>query len=188
MALLKNIPYLIIGFLLLYILFLQECKRPKVVNPTTKVDTIVLKDTFYQPTIKDSIVYSTIYKDKVSYVYDTFVDTVYVIKDYLTKYYYQDTILSDSNGLIVIMDTIYRNRIKSRQNYVRLYPKRFVETYTPKIKIFVGLRVYSNIERSGINGSIAMLTKNDNLYSIGYDPFNKNVLFSAYYKISFKKK
>jgi len=48
MALLKNIPYFIIGSLLLYILFLQECKRPKVVKPTIKVDTIVIKDTFYQ--------------------------------------------------------------------------------------------------------------------------------------------
>ncbi len=82
----------------------------------------------------EQIIYrdTTIYKSKNVYVptpypvevlkYDTIyktehieIDTAAILADYFKEFYYSDTIINDSTALIIIYDTVSKNRISARQ-------------------------------------------------------------------------
>ena len=52
-------------------------------------------------------------EEKIKYIPDTIVDTVFVIEEFYTKNVYLDTIKNDY-GHIIVLDTIYKNSIYSR--------------------------------------------------------------------------
>ena len=107
-----------------------------------------------------------------------------------------DTILIDTTGLIVINDTITRNRIKSRHKLIRLHNKTIFQTTTirqpGKIHFFAGFLVGGPPEwrsRAGslnsfaIGPAIHLQTKRKTAYSLSYDLINKQVTFSIYWRM-----
>jgi len=139
-----------------------------IIKEVVKLDTVTNTDTVYQP----KYYYSEVMK------YDTVFDTVYILKDYNTKYSYSDTIQSDSSALIVINDTIYKNRIYSRNPVIEVYNKTINNTVvipTPPKKwhLIAGGGVYGNLDSFGFDANIGIRTRKGTDYSLGYDPINK---------------
>ena len=188
--------YWVVIIFLLAIILVQRACTPKPHNTETVVyqtDTIVVR--------VNTVSIDTIYTPKPYYI-DTGstkyivkdIDTAEILKDYFTGFFYQDTILNDSNGLIVISDVLYRNRIKSRKKYLKLSERTiYVTKYVPedrKIKVFVGFGVgygwkYYNPQ---LTADIMLLTKKDNAYSVKYDVFNNSINLTMYWKLRFRKK
>ena len=184
-----KITYPIIILILIAIIFLQrECNSP--IKPDTIIihDTINYSDTIYKPKPYEVIKYQ--YKNIHHYKIDTvidfaLVDTMAILSDYFAKYVYKDTILNDTNGFITIYDTITKNRILSRSVHKKFYPTTYTVT-TPikhRTKVYIGFGANGWLDKFGVSINMALLTKQDHLYSIGYDPLNKNVAINLYWKI-----
>ena len=177
-----NLPYLVIVLLIGYIFFLRECTTPKVITNHT-VDTIVYNDTAYVPKIDtfNQVHYDTVYIDSIILrtIETERIDTVYLLREHFTKNFYTDTILNDSKGLIVVNDTLYRNRIKSRLNQIKIF------SHKPKVSnhYYIGMGVIGSSDRMGLMAQGGLLTKKRNLYTIGYDVINKDISLSFYIKL-----
>jgi len=177
---LANLPYLAIIILIGYIFFLRECTAPKVIDHYT-TDTITYRDTTYVPKLDtitkvdtvylDSIIRETIFKEKL--------DTIFILREHFTHNFYTDTLLNSSKGLIIINDTLYRNKIKSRLKQIKLFDNK------PKLRnrYYIGLGVVGSNDRMGLTGNLGLLTKKNNLYTLGYDVINKDVSLSFYIKL-----
>lgn len=181
MAILKNIPYLIIILLLGYVMFLRECTPPP--QPIYLTDTITYHDTAYIPQIDTAYLKDTIYIDSIirEIIIKEKLDTIVIFREHFTLNTYQDTIINDSNGLIVIYDTLYRNKIKSRYNQIKLYPQRLKPTLSTKY--FIGGGINGGADRLGLNISAGLLTKKEYLYNCSYDLINKEISFNLYIKL-----
>jgi|2_EtaG_2_1085320.scaffolds.fasta_scaffold23848_4 hypothetical protein len=182
MALLKNLPYLFILILIGYIIFLRECTPARIVNHYT-TDTIVYNDTAYVPKLDTTYLtkVDTVYLDSIilKTIETERIDTVYLLREHFTKNFYTDTILNDSKGLIVVNDTLYRNRIKSRLNQIKIF------SHKPKVSnhYYIGMGVIGSSDRMGLMAQGGLLTKKRNLYTIGYDVINKDISLSFYIKL-----
>lgn len=134
----KNTLYIIIFGLI--ILVLNPCSSShKNISKTSEVKTEVrsnIKPSFYTKP-KNIITFEKIYiKDTVYIVDTTFItDTVFIYDDYFTHYNYKDTILNDLRALIIIDDTIYRNKLYSRKSNITWHKQK------PKINFYVGTEI-----------------------------------------------
>ena len=186
----KTLPYLVIAGLILYLVLFS----PKPLPPETII-------TIERDTIRDTVqTTSTVYVPKIRYVdrTDTLwkmqnVDTALILADYFTYRYYQDTVLNDSTAFLVVKDTLYKNKIKSRQTSLKVYPQTIKETITItqseklRTKWFYGLGVGGNPESFGIAPSFMLLTKKENAFTLSYDFINKDYWLAGYWKIKFRK-
>ena len=193
MQILKNIPYLVIILLLGYVMFLRECtncpecpENDTIIEYVYNTDTIKSIDTAYMP----EIIYQKI--DCVRWVHSQ-VDTAEILKNYFTLNYYSDTLVNDTNALVVINDTITQNRILSRVPAISIYPHILKETTYIKLKpelrnkVFLGAGVGRNMQEFGLSANIGLMTKKDNLYILSYDAINKDIYLSLYWKLKLKK-
>jgi hypothetical protein len=126
-------------------------------------------------TIHDSIpVYTPKYYSKTEYIYDTILktklDTIYIIHDYFTKYYYSDTINRDSIT-VIINDTIFRNKISSRNiNYKFIIPTHTItkEIIVTKTELYIGGGLYLEKDNlRSIGPEFLLKTKNNTIYGVG---------------------
>jgi len=177
---------------LLVVLFLQrECKRTVIV-PEIKTDTITRVHIDTINIIKQNYVPKITYRD-TGRIQLIDVDTLQILTDYFAINFYRDTIISDSNAFIVVFDSIYQNSIKSRHIEAKVYKTTIYETITKTElekrinKIFVGFGVGKNVNRFGLNTGLLLATKKENIYGVQYDPFNKDITFSIYWKLRIKK-
>jgi hypothetical protein len=190
---LKKIDYrwLIIIFLILVILYLRECRSPETVYVDRYeyvTDTVVEIEP--QPYPVEVYKPQYVYKDTGStkFIYKD-VDTMDVLKDYFTRKVVIDTILSDSNGLIVVSDVLHRNAIESRAKAITLNDRTIyvhtVEKYKPRLKVFAGFGLGYGWKDNNpsLSGNIMLLNKKDNAYQLDYDVLNHSVRFSMYWKI-----
>ena len=179
---LANLPYLVIVLLIGYIFFLRECTPPTIVDHY-KTDTVIYHDTAYVPKLDTILVKDTLYLDSIirEVIERERIDTVYLLREHFTHNFYTDTILNDTNGLIVINDTLYRNRVKSRLNQIKLFNQ--VRDIKIRNKYFVGLGVVGSTDRMGLSANFAVLTKKKKLYSIGYDVINKDISLRFYFTL-----
>ena len=177
----KYIPYVFILILLGYIVFLQQC-TPKP-DPVYITDTITYTDTAYIPQIDTLKFTDTVYLDSIirQIIIKEKLDTVVIFREFFSLNTYKDTILDDSNGLIVVNDTLYKNKIKSRYNQIKLYPQRIKPTLLTKY--YIGGGINGGANRLGLNVSVAMVTKKDYLYQFQYDLLNKEISFNLYIKL-----
>ena len=65
----------------------------------------------------------TVYLDGDTQYVQQEVDTAEILKDYLSKVYYSDTLVNDSNVFLVVNDIVFMNRIHDRTIE---YNKRFI--------------------------------------------------------------
>lgn len=193
---------------LIYIFFIDSCINPPVVcDECPEFDTsgfiaslsITYSDTIDYIPIHDTI---TIY-DTVNHYHNTEttveipanIDSLEVARSYYTEWMVKDTILFDSNGIIVVTDWISQNRIQKRRVYPKiLYPHYKIVTKTvkkpcvPRFKLKVGFGVGGWENKFGASIKALAVTKTDKVYGISYDPINKYAEVSAFFTIRFGKK
>jgi hypothetical protein len=157
-------------------------------------DTLETTDTVYIPKWKNK--YITTPGDTIYVPIDKEIDSLQIIKDYFTKYYYEDKISLDSLGYIVIQDTIYNNRILSRKVIPTIFfPKTTIIKIPPPPPTN---SFYGGIEIGGkasqldyLGGKILWKTKKDQIYGLGLG-LNKDlqpiILGGLYWNLNRNKK
>jgi hypothetical protein len=114
--------FLILVWGIFLLLFLKDCNKGTIVDvryipgdsipytvyknkpvpySVTKTDTIPLYDTIWMPGDTQFVIMP--------------VDTLAILKDYFAQVVYKDTVKNDSSALIVLNETVTKNRIKMRE-------------------------------------------------------------------------
>lgn len=105
------------------------------------------------------------------------IDTVYkIVTDYLSEKSYIDSVLFDSNELIIISDTLYKNSIKTRTVDL-IYNKQVVNNNG----LFIGCGSALNFDHVNLSANVYYL-KNRHLFGVGCNS-DKQVLFTYGYRI-----
>ena len=186
----KQVPWSIIVALLVIIFLQRECKHetPCTKETETHIDTI--HDTVPYPVLR--YLPKLIYKDTGSVKWRSQpVDTPAILSAFFARYFYKDTLLNDTNALIVVSDTISRNQIIYRSPFLRIYPHIIRQTTYIKQKascrrkLFFGIGAGRNFNRFGLSASLLYTTKKEHAYSFSYDVLNKSFYVSMYWKIKF---
>ena len=157
--------------------------RKSIINttPQTIVETVVQYDT----TKIESVVYTPIPYKEVEYInqIDTVflsqeVDTLGILQEFMTTYYYADTIKNDTSAFIAIYDEVLYNRIWRRNwEFINRRPTHIQTT----INQYPTARTW-NIGVGGVvSGNSSMLD-----YGIGVHVRNKRINYMVNYIISDK--
>jgi len=168
----KNKFYFIIIVVLVIILLLQKCGGD-IAKPTPpSTDTVRTTDTSYITLTKEVPTYIPKWRTKVEYVHDTtiVIDTAYVIGDYYSTYYYQDSLIADSLH-VYINDSITQNKIKLRDIKYKITIPVISNTLTiiqRKNEFYAGVGLVGS--QNGINyfgPELLLRTKKKSVYGIG---------------------
>ena len=170
-----------------YLYFKERNKPPYTIISTvteTRIDTLKYTDTLLYPQPIEVL----------KPVFDSIVDTVFVVTDYYTgkiyEYNYKDTNLSIKSNII-----IHKNTLVSLFQDYEIYRKTITTTNTievvkpPKFALSVGADVGALIDSSRLKPLFfitASITSGFNQYEVGYDPFNKAVKVGYKYTIIYK--
>lgn len=175
----NNIQTLLIVVLVIIIIFLRSCNggrgsvEPKIITKIeTKYDTIqTIKET-YVPKWKTKVVTEIVTETIIET--DTFqqpIDTLAILQDYYTKYFYQDTIEIDTVGYAIINDTITKNSIFSRDVKTSItFPTTTItnEIYLNKIEFYTGIGIVGGLKQLNyIGGEILLKTRKRTMYGLG---------------------
>lgn len=191
----QNRFYLIIIGVLLLILSMQKCGGGCNFIPVLPpADTIRTVDTVHKVVIKEVPTYIPQWRTRIEYVHDTtrIIDTAYVIGDYYSTYFYQDSLINDTL-CFYINDSISENKIKSRNlKYIMLFPTIRIRDVVVQNKneYYVGLGLIGN--QKGINyfgPEFLLRTKKKDVYGIGIGidgNFTPNLSLRTYWKIGKK--
>jgi len=193
---LKLIPYLAIALLLVIVFLQRECNKPKPCPPTV-IDTISVihnTDTLY--------VEKTVYKPKPVYVHDSIPpDTVWfslpdslITADYFRVRDYDILLRDDSAAKLSLLAKVYMNTLLKSELRGQVYQKtttiiqdHYVQQ-PPRIKIYAGFTTGAMLPDKFIFApSLAVNTKRDHLYMLGYDPVNKLPYVTFLWKISLSR-
>ncbi len=133
------------------------------------------------------------------------VDTAALLKDYLAKVIYKDTLkLDDGLGFVAVTDTIHKNRINGRTFTAnvkeRIIKEEMIVKEPARNQLYYGLNAGFNREDyvSAIGAGLILKTKKDKIYQIGLGVNNRTmdgtngsfspyVGFGTYWKIKVKK-
>ena len=184
---LKTVPYIIIILLMLVIFFQRECHRCADAN-YPKSDTVFVYDSIpYTPpsmTPNAGIV--------IEQPIPAGIDSLAVARAYYAQRIGIDTLVNDSLYLLSLSwqvqenkPTFYQPTIVNRRPTV-VISNTIIEP--ARNKYFIGFGVGRSPEQFGLAGSVALVTKKDNLYTMSYDVINKDFYVTFYYKIKLRKK
>ena len=133
------------------------------------------------------------------------VDSAAILKDYLAKIVYKDTLVLDGGlGTIALTDTITKNRILGRtwdaKVKERVIKEELIVKEPAKNQVYYGLNAGFNKEDyvSAIGAGVILKTKKDKIYQLGIGVNNRTtdgtngafspyVGFGTYWKIKVKK-
>ena len=133
------------------------------------------------------------------------VDSAAILKDYLAKIIYKDTLVLDGGlGTIALTDTITKNRILGRtwdaKVKERIIKEELIVKEPAKAQLYYGLNAGFNKEDyvSAIGAGVILKTKKDKIYQLGLGVNNRTtdgtngsfspyVGFGTYWKIKVKK-
>lgn len=133
------------------------------------------------------------------------VDSAAILKDYLAKIVYKDTLVLDGGlGTIALTDTITKNRILGRtwdaKVKERTIKEELIVKEPAKTQLYYGLNAGFNKEDyvSAIGAGVILKTKKDKIYQLGIGVNNRTtdgtngafspyVGFGTYWKIKVKK-
>lgn len=168
----SSLQTLLIVALAVILLLQRNCSGDKTVEPEvivtieTKWDTVKVTQTEYIPK----------WRTKVVTEYDTVpiplnVDTLEILKDYYSKYYYKDTLTLDTLGFLVLSDTVTMNRISNRSftSNIKIPTTTITkETYLNKRELYWGLGVQGRTDQLNyLGGEFLYKTKNKQMYGLG---------------------
>ncbi len=187
----KQVPWIIIVALLVIIFFQRECKHQPPANPQPVILYDTIHDTLSYPLFK--YIPRLIYRDTGTVKWKSLpVDTSAILADYFAKRFYKDTLLNDTNALIIVSDTISQNKIIYRLPDLRIYPHIIRQTTYLKQKasfrrkLFLGIGAGGGFNRFGLSANMLYITKKDHAYSFSYDLLNKSFYLGMYWKIKFR--
>jgi hypothetical protein len=133
------------------------------------------------------------------------VDSAAILKDYLAKIVYKDTLVLDGGlGTIALTDTITKNRILGRtwdaKVKERIIKEEMIVKEPARNQVYYGLNAGFNKEDyvSAIGAGVILKTKKDKIYQLGIGVNNRTtdgtngafspyVGFGTYWKIKVKK-
>lgn len=145
-----------------------------------EIDTIEVEKTKVVTKKGADIVHEVIEHDTTIKLVD--VDTAALLKDYLAKVIYKDTLnLPEGLGTIALTDTITKNRILGRTFDAKVKQREIKETTIvkelPKTKVFVGFEGGFNKADvvSHIGTGLMINTKADKLFHLGLGVANRTV-------------
>ena len=133
------------------------------------------------------------------------VDSAAILKDYLSKVIYKDTLVLDGGlGTIALTDTITKNRILGRtwdaKVKERIIKEELIVKEPAKAQLYYGLNAGFNKEDyvSAVGAGVILKTKKDKIYQLGIGVNNRTVDgtngsfspyvgFGTYWKIKIKK-
>ena len=177
-----NIKNILIVILIVIILIMQQCSGSMLdliqfnKKPDTSVEgTVITKIETKWDTVKiESLVYVPKYVTKTITEHDTIpadIDTLVILRDYYSKYFYSDTISLDTLGTIIIDDTVTQNRITSRKvNPTILFPTTTItrDSLISKNEFYWGINGIGNkTQFSYVGGELVLRTKRKKMYGIG---------------------
>jgi hypothetical protein len=151
-------------------------------------------DTQYYPhNVYKKVKGDTIFRDTTIYVDGTIdIDTNAILKDYMAKAVYLDTLHMDSLGYIAVRDTIQKNSIFSREYKASLkYPvisKEMIVTPPKRLSIYGGITPAFD-PRSFVNSitvNLLVKTKQDRIFTLGAGidhQANTVISIGSYWKI-----
>ena len=182
--------YIVIIIILTIIILIQKCIGDN--KPSLIPKVIKTTDTTYVVTTKEVPLYIPKWKTKVKYIHDTtkIIDTVHVLNDYYSTYFYQDSLSSDSLHLY-INDSVTQNKIKNRKiKYTLIYPI-ITTTNTvieEKNEFYTGVGLVGNSNGiKYIGPELLLKTKKKNIYGIGVGvdkDFQPNISIRMLWKIN----
>lgn len=153
-------------------------------------DTVYITKTLTKYTKGENIFYTEFVKQpsKTDTITITKVDTIRIVNDYSTYRKYVDTLTFD-NGNIIIIDTLYRNKIDSRNWVSNFREKTITETKyiqeIPKNKFYYGINLSTNqlYNFNSVSGSLLLKTKKEKIitFSLGVDKNAQPILTLGYY-------
>lgn len=180
----NNIQLVIIVVLIIIIILQQQCSGPStglnlfnknLKQPTPIEGTVITKIETKWDTIKiDSLIYVPKWRTHTITEYDTIpanIDTLSILKDYYTKYFYTDTLDLDTLGNIVINDTISQNLITSRKIIPNIYiPTTTIErdSLISKNEFYYGFGLAGNKQQFNyIGGELLWRSKRKKVIGLG---------------------
>lgn len=166
----KNIQTLLI-IVLVVLLFLQRsCSSDPI--PDTKIVTKI--EVKYDTINTVTKTYIPKWKTKIETIHDTFqadIDTLAILKDYYTKYYYSDTLKIDTVGYAIINDTITQNFIAARKIKTNiLIPTTTItkEIYLNENELYWGLGLQGRTDQINyLGGELLFRNKKKQVYGLG---------------------
>ena len=177
-----KIPYIIIAVLLAIIGIMQQCReKPKPIITTIIKDSIrlVQVDRWHAAPKPISII-------------DTFklpanVDTALILADYYKLRHYSLPIGTDSTGDLTFNTTVQYNQLGAYRitGHYKTYIRTITETKAAesKRKLFIGPTVGGGIGNFSLAASVLYINRQDRAFSVAYDPINKQVFATVYFKI-----
>jgi predicted small secreted protein len=180
----NNIQLVIIVVLIIIIILQQQCSGPStglnlfnknLKQPTPIEGTVITKiETKWDTLTLDSLVYVPKWRTHTITEYDTIpanIDTLSILKDYYTKYFYTDTLDLDTLGNIVINDTISQNLITSRKIIPNIYiPTTTIErdSLISKNEFYYGFGLAGNKQQFNyIGGELLWRSKRKKVIGLG---------------------
>jgi hypothetical protein len=194
--LLRSGVLVLITVMLVYILFLQQCRGKNYWIPKGKI--IVNKSAWdslknIKPTI-DTIIHDTIDIGDIVYVPH---DSLIYVVDSMGMKHYSDSIVNDSihiwndlfvQGIIKKWDQRYEPVIRTITETVTITVPQFVEVpvYNSDNGLYPSIIVGGNSGSFLFGGGIDLITKKDYLYGLQYQRFGNKNIYS--FKLGFKIK
>jgi hypothetical protein len=169
------------------------------------IDTIEVEKTKIVTKKGEDIIHEVIDVDTLVLKELVNVDTAALLKDYLAKVVYKDTLTLDGGlGTIALTDTITKNRILGRtwdaKVKERIIKEELIVKEPAKAQLYYGLNAGFNREDyvSAVGAGLILKTKKDKIYQFGLGVNNRTtdgtngsfspyVGFGTYWKIKLKK-
>jgi len=187
----KQVPWIIIAALLVIILLQRECNHETPAGNHTETLYDTIHDTLPYPVVH--YLPKLTYRDTGSVKWKSLpVDTSAILADYFARHFYKDTLLNDTNALIIVSDTISQNKIIYRLPDLRIYPHiirqtTYIKQKVPyRRKLFFGIGAGRSFNRFGLSANMLYITKKGHAYSFSYDVLNKSFYLGMYWKIKFR--
>jgi len=178
-----------------------EGKKYEVIKHT--IDTVEVEKVKVVTKKGQDIVHEVIEHDTLVKLVD--VDTTAILKDYLAKVIYKDTLkLDDGLGIVAVTDTIHKNRILGRTFTAnvkeRIIKEELIVKEPARTQLYYGLNAGFNKEDyiSAVGAGLILKTKKDKIYNLNIGVNNRTVDgtngsfspyvgFGTYWKIKVKK-
>ena len=198
-----NFNYLLIG-ILVAIIFLQRSCNGKQISSTP--EPIITTDTIWKTT------HDTVYKNvtivKEEYIkpegeqYNSgeTIDTCKarfqnLLKEYIVRRVYSDTLKLDSLGTIVVRDTVWLNKLYGKRSYTKDYKipfvtKTIIKPEPPKRQLYIGGNLFGNTNSiQSITPGLLYKNKKDQIYQVNVGiSTNGDIIYGVggYWKIKLK--
>jgi hypothetical protein len=144
-----------------------------VTETIVKVDTVTVTEEKVIPKWRTKVIKDTIEVEKIVEA-----DTISIIKEYLEKFVYIDTIMIDTIGFIAIEDTIFKNEVIYRKPSINIEIPNKTVNIIQKVnerEYYIGLGTRTTMNKytwMGLEGS--MRTKKGNIFLLGVGTDNEN--------------